>query len=192
MDSNAIFAILLLIVGIGILTAEVFIPSGGLLGVVTFITLLISMVFAWRAWGGSHPNVFWAFCAVLLLLVPTALGAAFYMLPRTALGKRVLLEAPSTEEVTPFVKETERLAKLIGRFGKTATPLNPGGMVLLDGERLHAFSEGLIIESGRDVEVLEVRGTRLLVRPGVPSDNNDPFVDAASSAKPLDFEFPQG
>src|SRR6187431_2653848 len=84
MDPNAVFAILLLIAGIGILTAEVFIPSGGLLGVITFITLIVSLIFAYRAWGMSHPNVFWAFCGVLLLLVPTALGVAFYVLPHTA------------------------------------------------------------------------------------------------------------
>jgi membrane-bound serine protease (ClpP class) len=191
MDSNAIFAILLLIAGIGILTAEVFIPSGGLLGVITFITLLVSLVFAYRAWGSSNPNVFWAFCGVLLLLVPTALAGAFYILPRTALGKRVLLEAPTSEELTPFMKETDRLTKLVGRFGKTATTLNPGGMILLDGERLHVFSEGMIVESGRSVEVLEVRGTRLLVRPGEPPVSGDPFIDEGESATPLDFEFPQ-
>lgn len=192
MDSNAIFAILLLIAGIGILTAEVFIPSGGLLGVITFITLIVSMIFAYRAWGISHPNVFWAFCVVLLLLVPTALGVAFYVLPRTALGQRVLLEGPAPEGLTPFMKETDRLTKLIGRFGKTVTTLNPGGMVLLDGERLHVFSEGMIVEPGRSVEVLEVRGTRLLVRPGEPPAQSDPFVEESESARPLDFEFPQG
>ncbi|MEK6260670.1 MAG: NfeD family protein [Planctomycetota bacterium] len=191
MDPNAVFAILLLIAGIGILTAEVFIPSGGLLGVITFITLIVSLVFAYRAWGMSHPNVFWAFCGVLLLLVPTALMGAFYVLPRTALGKRVLLEAPNAEALAPFMKETDRLTKLIGRFGKTVTTLNPGGLILLDGERLHVFSEGMIVEPGRSVEVLEVRGTRLLVRPGEPSANNDPFQPEAESVRPLDFEFPQ-
>ena len=191
MDSNAIFAILLLIAGIGILTAEVFIPSGGLLGIVTFVTLIISLMFAYRAWGTSHPAVFWVFCGVLLLLVPMALGGAFYVLPRTALGRRVLLEAPKSEELTPFTKETDRLTKLIGRFGKAVTPLVPGGMVLLDGERLHAFSEGMIVESGRSVEILEVRGTRLLVRPGEPSANNDPFTAEATAARPLDFDIPQ-
>ena len=191
MDPNAVFAILLLIAGIGILTAEVFIPSGGLLGVITFITLIVSLVFAYRAWGGSHPNVFWAFCVVLLLLVPTALGVAFYVLPHTALGKKVLLEAPTAEELTPFVKETDRLTKLIGRFGKSITTLNPGGLILIDGERLHVVSEGMIVDSGRWVEVLEVRGTRLLVRPGEPPAKHDPFLPKAESAKPLDFEFPQ-
>jgi membrane-bound ClpP family serine protease len=192
MDSNAVFAILLLIAGIVILTAEVFIPSGGLLGVITFLMLVVSIVFAYRAWGSSHPNVFWAFCSVLLLLVPTTLGGAFYMLPRTAFGKKVLLEAPSAEELTPFGKETDRLTKLIGRFGKTVTPLNPGGMISLDGERFHAFSEGMIVDSGQSVEVLEVRSSRLLVRPGHPTAPTHQVAINGESSTPLDFEFPQG
>ena len=40
-------------------------------------------------------------CASLLVLVPTAVGTAFYLLPRTSMGKRVLLEAPLAEELTP-------------------------------------------------------------------------------------------
>lgn len=190
MDSNAVFAILLLFVGIGILTAEVFIPSGGLLGLTTFFTLLVSIIFAYRAWGVSSPNIFWAFCALLLVLVPTALGTAFYVLPKTSMGKRVLLEGPTYEEVTPFVEESRHLQQLVGQFGRTVSPLNPGGIVNVNGERLHAFSEGLIVESGSSVEVIDVRGSRLLVRPAEP-----PVLATGEQAEPssrLDFEIPQG
>ncbi|MBM4077053.1 MAG: hypothetical protein FJ267_15595 [Planctomycetes bacterium] len=191
MDSNAVFAILLLIVGIGILASEIFIPSGGILGLVTFLTLVASIVFAYRAWWTSNIVVFWSFCVVLLLLVPTTVCVAFYVLPHTVLGKRIFLEGPSTEDVTPFAKESDRLAQMVGRFGKTVTPLNPGGMIVLDGERIHALSEGIIVEANTSVEILEVRGMRLLVRPGeapaeLPSLNRD-----EDSAGPLDFEIPQ-
>jgi len=191
MDSNAVFAILLLLAGIGILTAEVFIPSGGLLGVITFLTLIVSIMFAYRAWGTSNPNIFWGFCAALLVLVPTALCTAFYILPHTPMGKRVLLEAPTSEELTPFAKETLHLQGLIGRFGKTVSPLTPGGLVSVNGERLHAVTEGLIVETGQSIEVIEVRGTRLLVRPGEPPVAGAETNQAEPSSR-LDFEIPQG
>ena len=189
MDSNAVFAILLLFAGIGILTAEVFIPSGGLLGVITFLTLVVSIVFAYRAWGTSHPSIFWAFCAALLVLVPSTLCAAFYVLPMTPMGKRVLLEAPTSEEVTPFAKETRHLQELVGQFGRTASPLTPGGLITIKGERLHAVTEGLIVETGQSVEVLEVRGSRLLVRPAEPRPGLS--ADKAEPSSRLDFELPQ-
>ena len=187
MDSNAVFAILLLIAGIGILTAEVFVPSGGLLGVITFLTLIVSIVFAYRAWGTSHHNIFWTFCTVLLVLVPSTLAAAFYVLPGTPLGRRVLLEAPESAEVTPFAKQGSHLQQLVGRFGRTVSPLTPGGLISVNGERLHAFTEGLIVETGKSVEVLEVHGNRLLVRPGEP-----PAIrNETEPSSRLDFEIPQ-
>ena len=189
MDSNAAFAILLLIAGIGILSAEVFIPSGGLLGVITFFALTCSLVFAWRAWGGSHIQIFWTFCIFLLLLIPTAIGGAFYILPRTAAGKRVLLEAPSSEQVTPFVEQSRHLQKLVGQYGRTVSPLTPGGLVNVNGERLHAISEGLIVETGQSIEVMEVRGSRLLVRPAEPPLSASKAAAAQSTR--LDFEIPQ-
>jgi membrane-bound serine protease (ClpP class) len=190
MDSNAIFAVLLLIAGIGILCAEVFIPSGGILGMITFAVLLCSLVFAWRAWGTSNPNVFWSFCVVLLMLVPTSIGTAFYFLPRTAIGRRVLLEAPSEEHVTPFVEESNHLHELVGKFGKSASPLNPGGLVTVNGERLHAVSEGLVIQSGQSIQVLDVRGARLVVRPAEPPAEVSGTTSAEQKPK-LDFDFPQ-
>ena len=192
MDSNAIFAILLLLVGLVILVSEVFIPSGGLLGIITFCTLVVSVVFAYRAWGTSNPKIFAVFCVMLLLLVPIALGFAFYMLPRTSFGKRVLLEAPTPQEVTPYSKEQSRLENLVGRHGTSLTMLNPGGLVKVDGERLHAVSQGLMVESGTPIIVVSVDGLRIVVRPGQPTENaedqtaNSPAKDSTS----FDFDFP--
>ncbi|MBL8850205.1 MAG: NfeD family protein, partial [Planctomycetaceae bacterium] len=92
------------------------------------------------------------------------------------------------------------LGQLIGQAGTAVTPLVPGGMVSVAGERLHAFTEGLLVEAGGDVEVVAVRGTRVLVRPKSPehpaSSTAEPGglpvarADAAV-APPLDFDVPQ-
>ncbi len=191
MDSNAVFAVVLLIVGLCILTAEIFIPSGGLLGLITFLSLLVSIIFAYRAWGVSHPNLFFAFCLMLLLLVPTVIGTGFYMLPRTPLGKKVLLEAPSAEDVTPYLEESRRLEKLIGRFGVTLTNFCPGGLVEVDGMRLHAVSEGLMIESGESVEIINIRGSQVVIRPGnAPQSVLDHTDRSDENPTGLDFDYP--
>ena len=164
MDSNAIFAVLLLIVGLAILMAEIFIPSGGLLGVITFISLVVSLIFAYRAWGGSHPGIFVAFCLLLLLLVPIVIGTGFSILPHTAVGRKVILEAPDAEALTPYLAESRHLEQLVGEFGTALTMLNPGGLVRVLGERLHATSAGFAIEPGDSVKVIEVRGSSVVVR----------------------------
>lgn len=194
MDSNAVFAILLLIVGLGILTAEIFVPSGGLLGVITFLTLVVSLIFAYRAWGTTHPNIFGVFCVMILLLVPTVIGFAFYMLPRTSLGKKIMLDAPEQRNLVPFSQQTQHFERLVGRFGSALTMLNPGGLVNVNGERLHALSEGLSIDPGISIEVVDVRGTSVIVRPGTPPIEESKNIAEPVSGNPsaLDFEFPPG
>lgn len=189
MDSNAVFAVLLLLLGLAVLSAEVFIPSGGLLGLITFLSLLVSLVFAYKAWGTSHPNVFWSFCVMLLLLVPTVIGFAFYMLPRTALGKKVLLEAPEASSLAPYLEETRRLEKLIGQFGTAATMMNPGGVVNVEGQRLQAISDGLMIDAGQSVEVIKIEGTQVIVRQGSPKPQQTSASDATNEEPSFDFDY---
>lgn len=192
MDSYAVYAFLLLFAGIAILAAEVFIPSGGVLFCVMLVTLIASVSFAYAAWWNSSPQAFWAFCGLLLALVPLTLVGAFTLLPRTRFGKSILLEAPELEAVTPFAKESSRLAELVGCQGTAQTLLNPGGMVFIEGQRWHAFTDGLLIDPGTPVEVAEVRGTRLLVRPATREPSTGHGDVPAGKAEPLDFQIPQG
>jgi membrane-bound ClpP family serine protease len=186
--SYDVLAIVLLVAGLLILTLEVFVPSAGVLAITTMVVLSLSALCAYTAWYQSAPAYWWTYCLVLTLAVPGTLIGAFYVLPATPFGKVALLEAPTLERVEPFVKETERLQQLVGQFGITQSRLNPGGFVLVDDERHHAFSEGLIVEPNSSVEVLEVRGTRLLVRPGEPpattAPSESPQTDIAGEESP--------
>lgn len=204
MDNYGFFAIVLLVAGLAVLVTEVFIPSGGILAIVTTLMLLSSIACASAAWFDKAPFVFWGFVGLVVLAVPTSLGSALYILPQTKTGRRALLQAPELTKVEPFQAETARLRGLIGQFGTTASLLNPGGLVLLNGERLHACSEGMIVEPRTSVEIIDVRGTRVVVRPGQPPEtpptkqnevavsplpipNDEPMI-AANTPPTIDFE----
>ena len=156
-------AVLLLLVSMVLLFAEVLIPSGGLLFFGSMVALGCSVWAACTAWGHSSPVAFWAFVMCSLVLLPASVGAAVQVWPHTPMGKS--MEPPTAEEVTPFVMEQQRLSRMIGQVGETVTPLNPAGMLLIGGERIHCFSEGMIVESGSRVRVLAVQGNRVMVRP---------------------------
>jgi len=194
MGTSAIWALLLLGLGLMFLMAEIFLPSGGILAITTFVLLVMALLSAWAAWGQSNPMAWWAFLAATLFLVPTTMAFAFQLLPRTRFGKRILLEAPTSEEVTPYAAETAHLESLRGQIGVTASLLNPGGLVTIAGERLHAVSEGLMLDAGTPVEIVAVRGTRVVVRPTTsPSPRSDQPGEGAKkdhSLDPLDFEIP--
>jgi len=122
------------------------------------------------------------------------LGGAFYVFPRTEYGRR-MMNPPSLDEMEPFVAETERLSRLIGKIGTTLTRLGPGGMVLIEGERMHAESEGMLILTDTPVRVLALKGNRLLVRQvresAVPQQIPGEEPLAERERTPLDDDFGQ-
>ena len=157
-------AIIFLVAGFLLLIAEVFIPTGGALGVMVFLSFTISIFFAWEAWGETSSATFWSFVGGLIVMVPIVAFTAFHFLANSPLGNRVLLTAPRPEDVLPYQNEMDHLSQLIGEIGVAETLLSPGGMVRVRNERLHAFSEGVLINMGEQIEVVAVRGTRVLVR----------------------------
>jgi membrane-bound ClpP family serine protease len=196
-------AILLLMVGFALIIAEIFLPSGGLILVMCVIAFAASFWAAYKAWYGVSSLAFGLYLASLVILIPAFVIGSFQVFPRTPMGKR-LIGAPTLEEVTPYAEEQAHLQSLIGHIGKTITPLIPGGMVSVNGERLHAFSEGVLIDPGVAVEILDARGTRVLVRealdvpppksPGTIPASDVFLTEAESEAddqRPLDFDVPQ-
>ena len=93
------------------------------------------------------------------------------------------------------MEEGERLTQMIQKTGNTLSLLNPGGLVLVDGERMHCESEGMMVESGAEVEVIGVKGNRLVVRKTKPIVDTSEVasVDEAGNSddSPLDFDVPQ-
>lgn len=192
-------AILLLIVCLCLLVAEVVIPSGGMILVTAGVCLVASVWFAWKAWYPDYPVAWWSYIAAVVIAIPSVVGGVLYVFPRTTMGKRILLDAPSLEEVTPHAAETERLQQLVGERGQAVTLLNPGGMVMVAGERHHCEGQGMMIEPREEVEVVGVSGNRLIVRriltesePGLVDRLPTPEPEPPEDDEPLDFDLPQG
>src|SRR5690606_25828391 len=195
-----------LMVGFALIIAEIFLPSGGLISVMCIVAFIASFWAAYKAWYGVSSLAFGLYLTALIIFIPAFVIGGFQVFPMTPMGKR-LIGAPTLEEVTPYAEEQAHLQSLIGQIGKTITPLLPGGMVNVNGERLHAFSEGVLIDPGVDVEILDVRGTRVLVREAVDvpkppqtepeetSPASDVFLTETDAddddERPLDFDVPQ-
>ena len=182
------YALLLLAVGLAILAVEVFIPSGGVLAVFTLLCLAASVTCAVWEWWGTNPVAFWAYVGGVAVLIPATLTGALVMLPRTTFGRRLLQEAPEPGETDSFVRERAELAAMLGHRGVSVTPLYPGGMVEVDGRRMHAEARGLMLDPGQPVEVIGRRGNRLLVRladdPAPPSALRGPDEIAEPAGPP--------
>ncbi len=182
-----LIAMLGLVIGLALLIVEFFIPSGGLIFVVACVSLLAGTWGAWQAWSGEHMTYFWIYLVSLIILAPGSVFGGLYLLDNTSLGNNVLLTPPTKDEVEGFEKASDKLRELVGNRGKAMGLLNPGGMVLVEGQRFHCETPGMMIDPGTEVEVIEVSGNRLVVRVPFESEtSNDNAIGTADQEPQTD------
>ena len=204
MPDAGILATLMLLVGLFLLGLEFFIPSFGMILVVAILSLIVSFWSAYKAWWGVNPLFFWTYVVVLMAGVPGILLGAVTLIQKTALGKRMILAPLPASDLPP-----NPLEKLVGRTGVAQSLMTPGGIVVIDGNRHHAESIGMLIEGQTPVKVVSVRTSRLVVRPLTAADRPEPLGVPANSdggsrelssplpepllpgPKPLDFDIPE-
>ncbi|REJ64544.1 MAG: hypothetical protein DWQ31_21710 [Planctomycetota bacterium] len=176
-----VWAILLMILGLALVVLEIFIPSGGILGFLAICSIVGSVGMAFVYHGSSAGFLF-----VLIAIVglPTAAVLAFRWWPETSIGRRVLLDAPGEEDVLPEEDPRNRLRELIGKLGTARADMFPGGSIRIDGESYEAVSEGMPIDKGQTIEVVDIQNNRLVVRPSdqeVPPPKSDDLL-----SRPID------
>jgi membrane-bound ClpP family serine protease len=197
--SSLIWVLLLVALGLALVLLEVFVPSGGVLGLLAVVALGAGIATAFVEEGAL---VGMGVLAGTLAAVPVVLVLAFRWFPSTPLGRRMLPPPPSAEEVLPDVALRQRLRGLVGRRGRAASELVPWGGIEIDGEPFEAMSEGGPIAAGESVEVVAVQARAVVVRvvvvppptapvamPAMPTPASEPAGPRLSSVlEDFDFE----
>ncbi|HUY36896.1 MAG TPA: NfeD family protein [Pirellulales bacterium] len=170
------WAAVLMLLGLALASAEVFVPSGGIIGFLSLVAVIaaVGLAFFRGPWYGL------SFLGLAVLAVPAVLAAALHFWPETRLGRRFLLAVPTSADVLPDDDQRRELKSLVGRVGEAKSLMLPGGAVLIDGRHVDALSEGMAIEKGAWVKVVEVRGTRIVVRPTAERPRSDDPDDPLS------------
>lgn len=184
----------LVVVGLALIVLEVFVPSGGVLGLLSVLALGAGVVTTFVEQGAAAGMLV---LAGTFVAVPAVLVAAFRWFPATPLGRRVLPPPPVADDVLPDVAERRRLRDLVGRRGRTEGDLLPWGRVAVDGHLFEAVSDGGPLAADTPVEVSGVQGRSLVVRqaPGVeaaprprlagePATTGDPPATDSPAADP--------
>jgi membrane-bound ClpP family serine protease len=155
-----LWSILLLLLGLGLIALELFIPSGGVLGILAALAIIASLAVAFS--GGWVTGV----CMLLatMVILPVVLAAAVHYWPRTPIGRLIMLETPQSEdEVLSDTPQHRHLKDLIGKRGVAKTKMLPSGAIVIEGRVYDAFSEGMAIEPGQPVRVTAIRTNRVAV-----------------------------
>jgi membrane-bound ClpP family serine protease len=109
----------------------------------------------------------WSLAGILASFVGIAILGAFIKqwLPSTPGLRLMLLEPPQPENAL----DDAELETLVGTEGLTTTRLAMAGKARIAGELRDVMSDGMLVEPGVAVTVIEVRGGRLIVRPVTPA-----------------------
>lgn len=175
-----VWAALLLALGLALAILEFFVPSGGILGVAAAMALLAANGMAFRSGAGTGLG----FLAITVLGLPLLISMALKIWPNTPMGRRLLLGAPTPDEVLPDTDQRRKLKGLVGKVGRAKSLMMPSGAIEIEGQTIDAMSEGMAIDPGTPVRIVEVHGLRVIVRPTrdepAPRQPDDPL------ARPID------
>lgn len=168
------WSVALILLGLALLAADLFLPSGGILSVLAITALIVGIVFSFNVSG----TVGLSMTLAVALFVPGMLFLWTHYFPKTFVGRQMFLQAPTDDEFVTNNPVTAELEQLRGRFGKTISALRPSGTTEFDGRRVDAMSEGNLIEPGNWVQCVDVKPGRVIVRKvDAPPDLDDMELD---------------
>lgn len=145
--------------GIVFLIMEFFLPTGGIVvvGALTAFAVAVGIVFNY---GTTEEGI--ATTIAVSIGLPVAGIVMFYGWQRLSLKSGL-----DSETRTATIADDPTIAgmeKFRGQYGRTVSTMRPAGIVEIDGRRVDAMSEGLMIDIGQWVRCVDIRAGKVIVR----------------------------
>jgi len=162
--------VVLFFLGVLLILAEVFIIPGfgvaGISGVVMVVfslgaSLIGNIGFTFPD-SGEVTQAILTLAVTLVLLVVLMYSLGQY-LPRLRTVNSLVL-APELDAISGYTSASTH-DELVGRIGLALTALRPAGTAEIDGDRVDVVSQGTFVAAGEAIQVVNVRGSRVEVRP---------------------------
>jgi membrane-bound ClpP family serine protease len=163
-----LWSAILMLLAMGLVVMELFIPSGGILGFLAACSVVGAIFLSFQ----NYEN-YWVglgFVALAVVGTPIVMVVAIKYWPETSIGKAFLPAEISGDDVLPDNQQLRLLRSLEGQVGITKSMMLPSGGVRIDGRTIDAMSEGMPIEEGQLVRVIKVSGSHVVVRPLDPEE----------------------
>jgi len=146
--------IVLQIVGVVVIIAEIILPSGGILSIVSVAVLSYSLFEAY----GISQNTGLLFTGLDIIIIPILI----------IFGLKLVAKSPATlsnilSKEIGVTSQNQDLDKFLGVVGIAITDLRPAGIITVDNYRLDVVTDGAYIEKGIKVIVKSVTGNQIIV-----------------------------
>ena len=149
--------VLLMLVGVGLLVFEMYLPGFGIPGILGGILVVTGFVLL-----GPTLSQGLLLFVILAAILCVALSICLYSASKGRLNNsRLVLNDVA---VPADAADNNDLNYFIGKEGISRTVLRPSGIGEFDGVKLNVVSEGEFIGNGERIRVLSVEGNRILVQ----------------------------
>jgi len=147
--------IILQLAGVGVFFAEIFIPSGGLLGLAATGLFVYSLFIVFTEVSATAGGLF---LAVDIIGLPFVIYFGLQILARSPATLKQTLS--SQEGVT---SQSPTLESFINQKGEALADLRPSGPALIDNQRVDVVSRGEYIDKGSEIIVVAVTANQVVV-----------------------------
>ena len=156
-----ILAYVLIVAGLFLLVAELFMPSGTFL-VLSLAAIVIGVAMTFLKSDDPTRGIVTLIC--VFAAVPLVGGVVLHYWPKTRIGRRFFLPGPDEDATIASMPVNLELEQLRGRFGRAVSALRPAGVVDFDGRRVDTITEGMMVDDGQWVRCIDVRAGKVIVR----------------------------
>jgi membrane-bound serine protease (ClpP class) len=160
-EALVMWGIVMLLVSLGLIVAEAFLPSAGIITLLAIGLAIGGLVCLFRAswmWGASG-------LLAMIVLAPTVFVFALKSMPATPWGKRILFGKEGEARPVLSSEAASPLEAFVGVECEVVSDLRPVGQVKIDGKRYDARSEVGYVRVGSMVRVTRAEATEVIVRP---------------------------
>lgn len=164
-------ALLLFLLGLGLVALEVFLLAGfGVAGVSGVLLVLLSLGLVtlekkpettqeWLSFGNTLTTL--GFCIMAAVIGAFLLGKYLHNIPYF---NRLTPPLPVEDAAADELLASPEAAALLGAVGVAATSLRPAGMAQFGDDFVDVVADGTYIAAGARIQVLEVEGNRIVVK----------------------------
>ncbi|HEV3118245.1 MAG TPA: hypothetical protein VGY58_14440 [Gemmataceae bacterium] len=171
MGTSLILAYVLIVIGVVLLVAELFIPSHGVLTVLSLCAIAFGVMMTFLYGDDPMTGVITLVC--IFIALPVLGGLMLHYWPRTRIGRRFFLHGPDEDATIASMPVNTELEALRGRFGRAVSALRPAGVVDFDGKRIDTITEGMMVDPGQWVRCIDVKAGKVIVRAADKPDLGD-------------------
>ena len=148
--ADPFFSVLFILVGVGLIFLEIFVPSGGIIGIVALATMGLGIAGFFQR-GATYIGIILGIGSAVFVTT-----MFFYMLRRITLK--------GVQDPESYTSVDRGIAGVEGKSGVTRSVLRPAGVAMIDGKRIDVVASGRFIEKGKPIKVIETSGNRVVVK----------------------------